>query len=130
MRIKQISVFVENKTGRLAEVINALAVAGIDILALSMADTTDFGVLRMIVDDPDRAKAVLREAGMIVKSNHVLSILVDDQPGALAVLLDKLSGGGISVEYMYASLVRKQDKAMMLLRVDDSEAAEKLLGSC
>ncbi|MCI8332098.1 MAG: hypothetical protein HFE78_04670 [Clostridiales bacterium] len=128
MRIQQISVFVENKTGRLGEVIHALAVAGIDILALSMADTTDFGVLRMIVDDPDKAKTVLREAGMIVKSNHVLSILVDDQPGALAGLLEKLSRGGISVEYMYASLVRKQDKAMMLLRVDNTEAAEQLLG--
>ncbi|MCI8590043.1 MAG: ACT domain-containing protein [Clostridiales bacterium] len=128
MRIKQISVFVENKTGRLCEVINALAKANIDILALSMADTTDFGVLRMIVDDPDRAKEVLRAAGMIVKSNHVLSILVDDQPGALADLLDKLSCGGISVEYMYASLVRKQDKAMMLLRVDNTDLAEQLLG--
>lgn len=127
MRIKQISVFVENKTGRMSEIIGALAQAKVDILALSMADTTDFGVLRMIVDQPEQAKQALRSAGVVVKSSEVLAFEVEDKPGALAELLRKLSDGGVGIEYMYASILRRQDKAMMIFRVDDADKAETLL---
>lgn len=92
-----------------------------------MADTTDFGVLRMIVDQPEQAKQALRSAGVVVKSSEVLAFEVEDKPGALAELLRKLSDGGVGIEYMYASIVRRQDKAMMIFRVDDADKAETLL---
>lgn len=128
MRIKQISVFVENKTGRLSAIVAALGKAHIDISALSMADTTDFGILRLIVSDADKAKAVLREEGVVVRSSEVLAIEMEDKPGAFAAQLATLSENGVAVEYMYAFTARKEGHAMMVLRVDDIEKAEALLG--
>lgn len=128
MLIKQLSVFVENKTGRLSAIVDELAKANIDISALSMADTTDFGVLRLIVSDTDKAKAVLREAGVAVKSSDVLAIEMEDKPGAFAGQLAKLSENGVAVEYMYAFTARKEGHAMMVLRVDDPAKAEELIG--
>ena len=127
MLIKQISVFLENKTGRLSDVIAALGGAGIDITALSMADTTDFGVLRMIVDNPDQAALTLRDEGVIVKISEVLALEMDDKPGAFAAQLKKLSDNGVSVEYMYAFTARNQNRAMMVLRTDDAQRAQKIL---
>lgn len=128
MRIKQISVFVENKTGRLSAIVAALGKAHIDISALSMADTTDFGILRLIVSDADKAKEVLREEGVVVRSSEVLAIEMEDKPGAFAGQLATLSENGVAVEYMYAFTARKEGHAMMVLRVDDIEKAEALLG--
>ncbi|MCI5970573.1 MAG: ACT domain-containing protein [Clostridia bacterium] len=130
MFVKQISVFVENKPGRLAKVTKILAENNINIRALSIADTTDFGILRLIVDAPEKAQISLKDAGLIVRTTHVLAIAVDDIAGALAAALDIIDKNGISVEYMYAYLGNLPDKAMVVLKVDNPETAtEKLRGT-
>ena len=102
MLIKQISVFVENAPGSLSEVTKALGESGIDMSALSLADTSEFGILRLIVNDPDKACEVLREQHFIVKQNDVLAAVIDDRPGGLTGVLDILADVNVSVEYMYA----------------------------
>ena len=102
MLIKQISIFLENKLGRLAKVTRILGENNIDICALSVADTTDFGILRLIVDRPDEAKQVLADNGFTVSINDVIAIEVEDKPGGLAKTLSVLDDKGISIEYMYA----------------------------
>ena len=102
MIIKQISIFVENKAGRLAEITEAIAAAGIDIRALSIADTTDFGILRLIVDKPEAAALALKEAGLTVSITNVIAVGIDDTPGAFSVPMRVLADAGIDVEYMYA----------------------------
>ena len=128
MLCKQISVFLENKTGNLSDVIAMLGDAGIDIQALSMADTTDFGVLRMIVSDADRAKALLSDAGITARTSEVLAIESDNRPGAFADQLRALSQSGIAVEYMYAFHAPAGNRATMVLRVDDMSRAKEVLG--
>lgn len=125
--VKQISVFLENKEGRLAEVTEALADSGINIRALSIADTTDFGILRIIVNDPHKAYGVLQKAGFAASVKDVLAIAINDTPGALSKVLAELSRGGVPIEYMYAFLGKAGDKAMVILKVPDSEKAEKIL---
>ena len=126
--VKQISVFLENKEGRLAEVTEALANSGINIRALSIADTTDFGILRIIVNDPYKAYGVLQDAGFAVSVKDVLAIAINDTPGALSKVLAELSRGGVPIEYMYAFLGKAgADKAMVILKVPDSEKAEQIL---
>lgn len=126
--VKQISVFLENKEGRLAEVTRTLADNGINIRALSIADTTDFGILRIIVDDPRKAYGALQDAGYAVSVKDVLAIGIKDVPGALANVLDALSGSGIVIEYMYAFLGKAGDKAMVVLKVSDNEKTVSALG--
>lgn len=104
--VKQLSVFLENSKGRLASMTRALGDAGIDLLALSIADTTSFGILRAIVDDTDKAMAVLKEAGYTVNTTEVLAVLVPDSPGGLAGVLGLLNDAHVNVEYLY-SFVRK-----------------------
>lgn len=123
MSIKQLSVFVENKPGRLAEVTTVLHRNNIDIRALSLADTTDFGILRLIVNEPDKAYEVLKEAGLTVSLTNVMAIGVKDQPGGLSVALNALNEEGVSVEYMYAFIGRKENTAFVILRADNSEKA-------
>lgn len=123
MLIKQISVFVENKSGRLAEITSVLADNGIDIRALSIADTTDFGILRLIVDKPDKAEQVLKEAGMTVSLTNVIAIGIPDTPGAFAKAMKVLSDTGIGIEYMYAFISRDEGRACVLLRVTDNDEA-------
>ena len=125
--IKQISIFVENKKGRLAEITETLAQAGANIRALSIADTTDFGILRLIVDDADKAAAVLKEAGITVSITNVIAVGIDDKPGAFAVPMRILADAGIDVEYMYAFITRNSEKAYVILRVADNDAAAKAL---
>ena len=123
MFIKQLSIFVENQKGGLAEILAELGSNKIDICALSLADTTDFGILRMIVDDEAKAEKVLTEHGVVVKINQVLGLAVDDTPGGLATALTALNDGGVAIEYMYAFVGESDKHAMVVLRTDDNEKA-------
>ena len=127
MFIKQLSVFVENKHGRLEAIINALGEKGVNISALSIAETSEFGVLRLIVDDVDKAKACLNEIGVISRITDVIAVYIDDRTGGLASVLKIVSDGGVSIEYMYAFLGRTEGKALMVLKADDEPEVEKIL---
>lgn len=127
MFIKQLSVFIENKAGRLSEILNVLRDHSIDISALSIAETTEFGVLRMIVDDPETAKIKLRESGVIVKTTDVIGIVLEDKTGTLAHVVELLTKNGVAVEYSYAFLGSKNNSAFVVLRTDAPEKAEKVL---
>lgn len=127
MSVRQISVFLENKAGRLADVAKVLGENNIDISALSIADTTHFGILRLIVNNPDRAEQVLRESGFTVSSSPVLAIAVDDEPGALSKALEALTTNGIGVDYIYAFVGKTQNKALVIFRVENTETASEIL---
>ena len=127
MKAEQISVFLENRAGRLAEVTDTLAQAGINIRALSLADTSDFGILRLIVCDHEKAKAVLKEKGFTLGRTSVVAVEVPDQPGGLNSVLELVSTNGINVEYMYALAQRISDNAVMIFRFDKVEQAADLL---
>ena len=127
MFVKQLSIFVENKAGRLQSIIDSLGENQINISALSLADTMDFGVLRIIVDDPNKAKLVLKGMGVISKTTDVIAVYIDDRSGGLASVLKIVSESGIGIEYMYAFLGRTEGKALMVLKVDDEEKAESVL---
>lgn len=127
MTVKQISAFVENKPGQLAEFTRVLEQNQIDMRALSIAETEDFGILRMIVDDSYNTARILKEAGYVCSLTPVLAIELSDEPGALVKILTILGDKGINLEYTYAFLARKKDKAMMILRVTDNDAAVKAL---
>jgi hypothetical protein len=123
MKVEQISVFLENKSGRLAEVAAVLAGAGINIRALSLADTTDFGILRLIVNDNEKAKKVLKENGFTVGKTEVLAVEVLDRPGGLAGILNVMKDNGINVEYMYAVVQKSGGDAIIIFRFDELEKA-------
>ena len=127
MQVEQISVFLENKAGRLAEVTRVLFEAGVNIRALSLADTSDFGILRLIVNDNDKAKETLKEHGFTVGKTNVVAVEVEDRPGGLNRILSILSKQEINVEYMYAFVHRGGKDAVMLFRFDDIDKATKLL---
>ncbi len=123
MFIKQLSIFVENKSGRLAEITSIIAKAEIDIRALSVADTTNFGILRLIVDKPDEAEAALKAAGLTVSLTSVIAIGIPDQPGGFAEAAKALADAAIDVKYMYAFISRDQGRACVILRVEDNDTA-------
>ncbi len=123
MSVKQISVFLENRKGRLAEVTRTLRDQGINIRSLSLADTADFGVLRIIVADPDRCLRVLKDAGFVAQETEVIAIEVEDKPGGLERVLGVLDAADINVEYMYAYVEKTKDNAIVICRVDDRERA-------
>lgn len=127
MLISQISVFIENKPGRLSEITELIAKEDIDIRAFSLADTTDFGILRLIVNDPVKTEKVLKDAGLAVSITRVVAARVNDRPGALHGILKLLSSAGISVEYAYAFITRKRDDAYVILRIEDNEKAVRVL---
>lgn len=127
MFIKQLSVFVENKSGRLAEITSIIAKANIDIRALSIADTTDFGILRLVVDKPDEAEKALKEAGLTVSLTSVIAVGINDKPGGFAGAMKVLSEKEISIEYMYAFVSRAADRAYVIMRVKNSDAAAAAL---
>ena len=127
MIVEQISIFLENKTGRLVEVTRALADVGVNIRALSLADTSDFGILRLIVDNTEKAKLVLKEHGLTVGSTSVVAVEVDDTPGGLDHILRVLSAAGINVEYMYAFVQRASENATLIFRFDRTEQALDVL---
>ncbi|MDR1943380.1 MAG: ACT domain-containing protein [Synergistaceae bacterium] len=123
MTIDQISIFVENRPGRLAEVTGILGDAGVDLRAMSIADTTDFGILRLIVDDAKRAKELLSSANCVFSLTQVLAVSIEDSPGSLAKVLRILSDANISVEYAYAFITRKRGDAYVIFRVEDNDRA-------
>jgi len=128
MILKQVSVFLENKSGRLAEVAKVLGENNIDISALSIADTTDFGILRLIVNHPLKAIKVLNDNGFTVGTTEVIAISVEDHPGGLAAALSTLDSMHVDIEYMYAFIGNKASgKAMVIIRVENTEDALKAL---
>lgn len=127
MELKQISVFLENRKGRLAEVARVLGNEGINIRALSLADTSDFGILRLIVNDAGRAVKVLRDGGYTVRETEVVAVEVDDRPGGLAAVLQALSKADVNVEYMYAFVEKSQNKAVLVFRFEDLPRAIQAL---
>lgn len=127
MSIKQISVFAENKQGRLAEITGLLADNQININALSIADTKDYGILRLIVNDTDKAYEVLKKENIIVSVTDVLAVAINDTPGEFAKAVRLLSDGGIGVEYAYAFITSQVGTAYVILRVEDNVEAGKIL---
>ncbi len=128
MLIKQLSVFVENRPGRLLEITTVLRDANVDIRALTIADTTDFGILRLIVDDPEKALQALQKAKMTVSITNVIGVRLPDVPGGLNTALEAVSAAGISVEYCYAFISHSSEDAHVILRVDKPELAVDVLG--
>ncbi len=127
MQVKQISVFVENKQGRMAHITNILGENHIDIRAISVADTTEFGILRLIVSDPQKACDALKAAGCTVSITNVLAVQIDDQPGGLAKIMTALSDGSINVEYIYAFITQIKQHACVILKTSDPERATDIL---
>ena len=125
--VKQISVFVENKSGRLAEVTRLLGENNIDISALSIADTTDFGILRIIVNKPEEAEKILRENELTVTITEVIAIAIEDQPGSLARALKFLDNSQIGIEYMYAFVGKATNEAFVILRTENPQKAIDVL---
>ena len=127
MTVNQISVFIENKSGALAQITRELADAGVNMRALSIAETHDFGVLRFIADSEVKAASTLRSAGHVLSLTPVLAIVLPDEPGGLARMMTVLADAGIDVEYTYAFPTPRPGTACMVFRVPDNEAAEKAL---
>ena len=127
MGVRQISVFLENKAGRLSDVTKVLGDNNVDISALSIADTTHFGILRLIVNNPELAENVLKENGYTVSTSYVIAIAIDDNPGALAKALEVLTDNDITIEYIYAFTGKTESKALVVLKVEDIERSTDLL---
>ena len=127
MIIKQISIFMENTTGRLADVTALLAQSDINLRAISIADTADFGILRMVADRPDAAVALLKAAGFAARETDVIAVEVPDQPGALATIMALFRDEGVNIEYLYASLEHSANQAVIVLKVDDVAAGLAML---
>lgn len=125
--IKQISVFVENKKGRLARITDVLGLEGIDLVALSIADTTNFGIMRCIVNNPDKAITVLKQNGFTASMTEVIVAEVPDRPGGLASILKMLDEAGISVEYLYSFVRTPSQNALILFRVEDIKGTMEAL---
>jgi len=123
MKVEQISIFIENKSGRLAEITRILGEADINIRALSLADTSDFGILRLIVNDAGKAKSVLKEKGFTVNKTEVVAVEVPDRPGGLSSILQTLDKHQINVEYMYAFVERCGGNAVIIFRFDETDKA-------
>jgi hypothetical protein len=129
MKVEQISIFIENKSGRLAEITRILGEAGINIRALSLADTSDFGILRLIVNDCMAANRVLKENGFTVNMTEVVAVEVPDSPGGLSAILQTLDREAINVEYMYAFVERCGGNAVIIFRFDETDKAIAVLTS-
>jgi hypothetical protein len=127
MKIKQISVFLENRKGRLWKALNVLSNAGVNIRALSIADTSEFGILRMIVPEPELAEEKLVENNFVVKVNDVIAVEVSDEPGGLDAVLGLLNNADVNVEYLYAFVEKKTNKAIVVIRTEDLNASIRVL---
>lgn len=126
MLIKQLSVFLENRPGTLDEALKILKEAGVNIKALSLADTSEFGVMRIIADNPDEAKQAMKSAGYTSIVNEVLAVKLKHEVGYLAGIVEKISGEGVNIEYMYAS-PSEDSAALMIIKTDDAAKAEKAI---
>ena len=129
MLVEQISVFIENKKGRLSEIAEVLAENKIDVSALSLADTEEYGVVRMIVSDPHKAKEVLEKHGVVGKVTDVLAVAIDDVPGGFAKALKTLTDNSVEIKYMYACVAHEKGKALMIFSVEDPKSAEQIISS-
>jgi len=127
MKIPQLSMFMENKPGRLSDPCRRLAEAGINIVTLSLADTQQFGILRLIVRDWEKAREVLAQAGCVVTVTEVVATEVEDRPGGLATILEVIEKAGLNIEYMYAFTFRSGHKAVLVFRFNDADAAIQVL---
>lgn len=127
MSLKQLTIFVENKQGTLVDITKTLADNNVNMRALSIADTQDFGILRLIVNDNEAATKALTEAGYLLKMTDVVGVKIGDQPGKLSKALEVLDDANINMEYLYAFMARTEKHAYVVLRVADNEAAEKAL---
>ena len=127
MAIKQLSVFVENKQGSLHEITDALAKANINLRSMSVADTSNYGIVRIIADEPDKAKALLDTEGHAANVRLVNAFAVPDQPGGLAEVLSLLEGNGVDIEYMYALITTEVGKAYSVMRTGNTEETDKIL---
>ena len=127
MAIKQLTVFVENKKGTMVSVTEILSQNNVNIRALSIAETKDFGILRLIVNDAELAEKVLKDAGYLIKLTDVIGVKISDEPGKLSAALAVLDKADINVEYLYAFMARTEKHAYVVLRVEDNAAAEAVL---
>lgn len=127
MKLQQLSLFLENRPGRLGAPLEAIAAEGINLMTLSLADTAQFGILRLIVREWERAKQVLEQAGWVVNLTEVVAVDVPDRPGGLAEALKVLESAGLNIEYMYAFSLRRGDKAILIFRFEDPDQAIKFL---
>ncbi|MDR1986311.1 MAG: ACT domain-containing protein [Treponema sp.] len=127
MQIKQISVFLENNAGRLGEVTGVLARAGVNIRAISIADTADFGILRLIVDNPETAMKALSSEGFAVRATDVAAVEIQDSPGSLAQVMELFQTSKVNIEYLYASLSSKSGKAVVIFKLEDHEKGLQIL---
>ena len=129
MSVKQLSVFLENRAGQLAEITALLSENGVDLRAINIAETADYGVMRIIADDARLAASVLSENGFILSVNEVTAVTVPDEKGALSKVLDLMATNGVDVEYMYSVFSRKNGNASMIFRVNDNERLVELLNA-
>ncbi|MBR2954236.1 MAG: hypothetical protein IKC45_07630 [Clostridia bacterium] len=127
MSLKQLTIFVENKQGTLVDITDILAKNNVNMRALSIADTQDFGILRLIVDNNDVATKALHDAGYLIRMTDVVGVKIGDQPGKLSKALEVLDEAKINMEYLYAFMARTEKHAYVVLRVADNDAAEKAL---
>ncbi|MDR1929428.1 MAG: ACT domain-containing protein [Treponema sp.] len=127
MEIKQISVFLENNAGRLGEVTRVLAGAGINLRAISIADTADFGILRIIVSDHEKAVLALNEAGFTTRITNVAAVEIEDVPGSLARVMELFQKTNVNIEYLYASLEGKAGKAVVIFKLEDHDKGLKII---
>ncbi len=127
MKIKQVSIFLENKPGHLNHACEVVADAGINLITLSLSDTEQFGILRIIVKEWEEAEKILLAAGFVVKVTDVIAAEVEDKPGGLHKILSVIENSEINIEYMYAFTVKRNNKAVMMLRFDDADQALQVL---
>jgi hypothetical protein len=127
MNLEQISVFMENRPGSLADITGTLARADVNIRALSLADTADFGILRLVVNQPEQARRALKEGGFTVGMTTVLALEIPDRPGGLARILEVLATAGLNVEYMYAFVQKSGENAVVIFRFDEPERAARAM---
>ncbi|MBP7495964.1 MAG: ACT domain-containing protein, partial [Spirochaetales bacterium] len=127
MIIQQISIFLENVAGRLAEVTKLLAKEGINIRAMTIADTADFGILRIVVDQPDKTLKALRDAGFTARATEVLAVEVEDKPGGLAKVMEIFKQNRVNIEYLYVSLEKNKEKAVVIFKVEDLKLGKKIV---
>jgi hypothetical protein len=127
MKLQQLSLFLENRPGRLGAPLEAIAAEGINILTLSLADTEQFGILRLIVREWEQARRILEQAGWVVNLTEVVAVDVLDRPGGLAGALKVIEGAGLNIEYLYAFSLRRADKAILIFRFEDPDRAIEIL---
>ena len=126
--IKQISVFLENVSGRLAEVTKILSSAGINLRAITIADTADFGILRIVCDSPDESLAILEKNGFTARVTEVLAVEVADKPGGLSAVMEIFFKNNVNIEYLYTSLEKNRDNAVVIFKVEDVDHGQKIIG--